>query len=151
MPQANATKTLVTNKRANFDYAFSEKLTAGLVLSGAETKSLKSGQASLAGAYVTIRGQEAFLSHAYISPYKYAGKDIGNPERERKLLLKREEISSLLGKEKGLVIIPIAIFEGSRGFIKISIGVGKPKKKYDKRESIKQKDIKKRIRAGVDN
>lgn len=146
-----AAKILVSNKRARFDYSFGDELTAGLVLSGAEAKSLKKGQASLAGAYISIRAQEPFLVHAHISAYKYAGERKSyNPERDRKLLLNKSEINSLIGKEKGLVIIPIEIFEDSRGLVKIKIGIGRAKKKYDKREAIKSRDIKKRIRERVD-
>lgn len=139
-------KNLVSNKKAFFEYNIQSELVAGLVLTGAETKSLKSGQASLAGSYVTIRGGEAFLTHAHITPYKYAGDKNGDPERDRKLLLTKKEISGLLGKEKGMNLIPIEIFQ-SRGLVKLKIGLGFSKKKYDKRETIKKKDIEKRVRA----
>lgn len=119
-------------------------------MTGPEVKSLKSGQASLKGAYVSLRGGEAFLVKAHVSPYKYAGgkhgaKDI-NPERDRKILLNRREISGLIGKEKGTAIIPLEIFTGHRGLIKIKIGVGRGKKKYDKRETIKKREVERRIR-----
>ena len=128
-------------------------MSAGLVLSGPEVKSLKSGQASLAASYVSLRNEQAYLVHCHISPYKYAGGDkkgtgnpTTNPERERKLLLNRREINQLIGKAKGLVIIPLDIFE-ARGLVILRIGIGHPKKKYDKRASIKEREVKKRIRG----
>lgn len=140
-------KTLVENRKAHFEYTISERLTAGVVLSGPEVKSLKNGQGSLSGAYVVIRGEEAFLTNTHISPYKYAGDiESYNPERERKLLLNHREISALIGKEKGTAIIPLAIAQTDRGFIKVIIGIGRGKKKYDKRESIKKRDTDRNIR-----
>ena len=144
-------KALVNNKRAYFDYKLDDTLIAGLVLSGAEVKSLKNGAGSLAGAYVSLRGEIPFLVHAHISPYKYAGdKKQGDPERDRRLLLNKAEIKTLIGKEKGLVIIPMEIFEAKRGLVKLKIGIGKPKKKYDKRETIKKREITRRIQRGED-
>lgn len=140
-------KNLVSNKKAHFEFNIQEELVAGLVLSGAETKALKSGQASLAGAYVTLRGGEAYLTHAHITPYKYSGDKTHDPERDRKLLLTKKEISSLVGKEKGLHLIPIEIFQTGRGLVKLKIGLGFSKKKFDKRETIKKRDIEKRVRA----
>jgi len=142
-------KILVNNKRAYFDYKIDDSLTAGLVLSGAEVKSLKNGQGSLSGAYVSMRGENPVLVHAHISPYKYAG-DTGklDPERDRKLLLNKSEIHRLLGKEKGLILIPMEIFEGHRGLLKLKIGLGRSKKKFDKRETIKKREVERRIRRG---
>jgi SsrA-binding protein len=144
-------KVLVNNKQAYYDFAIADEMTAGMVLSGAEVKSLKNGQASLNGAYVSVRGGEAFLVHAHISSYKYAGDNKGyNPEKDRKLLLNKKEIDSLIGKEKGLIIAPLQIFEGRKGLIKLKIGIGRGKKKYDKRESIKKRETDRRIRRGED-
>ncbi len=144
-------KVLVDNRKAYFNYSISDELTAGLVLSGAEVKSLKNGQASLKGAYVSMRGEEAFLTHAHISPYAKAGDSKGfNPERDRKLLLNKREIQSMIGKEKGVVIMPLQILEGGRGLIKLKIGIGRGKKKYDKRETIKKREAERRIRRAED-
>lgn len=140
---------LVSNRKANFDYAFSDELNAGLVLSGAETKSVKAGQASLKGAYISVRGAQAYLVKAHISPYKYAADKKYDPTRDRKLLLNKREINALIGKEKGVAIIPLEIFE-TRGLVKLKIGIGHGKKKYDKRETIKKRDIQRRIRAEQD-
>lgn len=138
-------KVLVNNRKAYFDFAINHELIAGLVLSGPEVKSLKAGQASLKGAYVTIRGEEAFLTKAHITPYAQAAEKNPDPDRDRKLLLNKDEITSLIGKEKGTVMMPLEILQGRRGLIKLKIGIGKGKKQYDKRESIKKRDVKRRI------
>ncbi len=140
-------KTLVTNRKARFNYEIKNQLTAGLILSGQEVKSLKNGQGSLAGAYISIKGEEAFLTHAHISPYKYAGENKNfDPEQPRKLLLKKKEINSLIGKERGSVIIPLEIMETGEGLIKLKIGIGYGKKQYDKRETIKRREVERDIR-----
>jgi SsrA-binding protein len=141
-------KVLVNNRKAFFDYAIEDEIVAGLVLSGAEVKSLKSSSASLKGAYVSLRNGEAYLVNAHISPYKYAGEKNGDPDRQRKLLLNKREINQLIGKEKGLVIIPLEIVEVGRGLVKVKIGIGKSKKKFDKRETLKKRDVERRIRRG---
>ena len=143
-------KTLVDNKKAYFDFTISEELFAGMALSGAEVKSLKAGQGSLKGAYVIIRNEEAFLTHSYVSPYVYAPSDSYNPERDRKLLLKHSEIASMIGKQRGSVIMPLQIVQTPRGLIKLKIGLGFGKKKYDKREAIKKRDIDRQIRRNLD-
>jgi len=140
-------KTLVENRKAHYEYAIDDRLTAGIVLSGPEVKSLKSGQGSLSGAYIIIRGSEAFLTNTHISPYKFAGGMSNyNPERERKLLLNKRELDTLIGKEKGTVIIPLAITETDNGLVKVVVGIGHGKKKYDKRESIKKRETDRKIR-----
>lgn len=140
-------KALVSNKKAGFNYQIKSQLTAGMILSGQEVKSLKNGQGSLAGAYVSIKGSEAFLTNAHISPYKYSGESKGfDAERPRKLLLNKKEINSLIGREKGAVLIPLEILETGKGLVKLKIGLGFGKKKYDKRESIKKREIERDIR-----
>lgn len=144
-------KSLVKNRKAHFDFAINEEIFAGIVLSGNEVKSLKAGQASLNGAYVSIRHEQAYLVHAHITHYKYAGEAKGyDPERERKLLLNKKEIRSLAGGENGAIIVPLEIVQTDRGLIKVKIGVGRGKKKYDKRESIKKREAQRRIRRVED-
>ncbi len=138
--------TLATNKRAHFDYEIKDTFVAGLVLSGAEVKSVKDGNVSLAGSYVTTASGNANLINAHIGPYKYARIDGYNPTQTRQLLLKKSEINELLGKEKGLVIVPIEIFQTKQGWIKLKLGIGKAKKKTDKRETIKKRDLEREIR-----
>ncbi len=139
-------KNLAENRKAHFDYDIKESFNAGLVLSGAEVKSVKGGNVSLAGSYVSVSANGATLVNCHIGPYKYAPSEKYNPTQTRKLLLNKSEINQLLGKEKGLTIIPLEIYQGHRGLLKIRIGLGKARKKTDKREYIKKRDDKKEIR-----
>lgn len=135
-------KVFARNKEAFFNYTIEHELEAGIVLAGHEVKSVKSGTMSLKGAHVTIRGNEAVLVNAHISVYKYSGEIPGyDPTRSRKLLLNRKEISSLIGKykEQGMAVVPLEVYE-KRGLVKIKLGIGRGKKKYDKRESIKKRE-----------
>lgn len=142
-------KPLADNRRAFYDYDFKDNFNAGLVLTGAEVKSVKQGNVSLAGAYVSISPSGATLVNCHIGPYKYAPSEKYNPTQTRKLLLNKSEINSLLGKEKGLTIIPLAIYLGNRGLLKLQIGLGKARKKTDKREYIQKRDAKKEIRESL--
>ena len=139
-------KVLANNKRAAFDYDIKETFNAGLVLSGAEVKSVKGSNVSLAGAYVAVSPAGASLINCHIGPYKYAPDEKYNPTGSRRLLLNKSEINSLLGKEKGLVIIPLEIFQGHRGLLKIKIGLGNARKKTDKREYVKKREDIREIR-----
>lgn len=143
-------KVLVNNRKAYFDYLISDEIITGVSLSGPEVKSVKSGAVSLKGAYISIHNEEAFLVHAHITPYKYAKNTDYDPERRRRLLLKKKEIQSLIGKEKGVSIVPLELLLTPRGLIKLKIGIGRGKKKYDKRETIKKRDVERRIRRGED-
>lgn len=141
------------NKKANFDYEILEKHEAGLVLLGHEVKAVRAGQVSLKGSFISVRslgGQpELYLLNCQISPYKQAGKlPDYNPLRERKLLLKRQEISHLLGKKQieGLTLIPLKIYT-SHSFLKLEFAVAKGKKKFDKRETIKKREVERRLRS----
>jgi len=139
---------LSENKKAYFDYEILEKFEAGISLIGQEVKSIKTGHVSIKGSYVVIdRNSEVFLIGANIPPYqpKNSPKDY-TPERPRKLLLKKSEIKYLLGKsqEKGLTLIPLKVYT-NKGKIKIEFGIGKGKKKFDKRENIKKREANKEI------
>lgn len=145
---------LAFNKRANFDYDILETYEAGLVLLGHEVKSIKTGHIGLKGAFVVLKGTggklpEMYLINAHIPLYKHAGS-IKNydPYRSRKLLLKKNEIKFLVGKsrEQGLTLVPIKIYT-KRGFIKLEFGLGKGRKKVDKREVIKKREIDRSIRT----
>lgn len=139
--------SLASNKKAYHSYSIEDTLEAGLVLAGHEVKSVREGQASLTGAYVTIRNGEAFLRNAYIGKYKRATNlESYDENRERKLLLHKSEINRLIGKtkEKGLTLIPLELYT-SRKRIKLKIGLAKGKKQFDKRESIKKKELKRKI------
>jgi SsrA-binding protein len=141
-------KTLAFNKRANFDYAISDTYEAGLVLTGQEVKSVKLGHVSLKESFVTVKGQELYLTNAHITPYKQAG-EIKNydPTRPRKLLLKKSEIKHLTGKVRiqGLTLVPIRVYTKKR-LLKLEFGVGKGKKKHDKRETISRREVERNIR-----
>lgn len=139
--------TLAKNRRATFDYEILEKLEAGIVLSGQEVKSAKTGGASLHGSYARVAGGEATLINASIKPYAYASKLEGyDPTRSRRLLLHKAEIFKLEGRiqEKGLTLIPLEMYT-SRGKIKVTVGVGRSKKKTDKRETIKRREDERQI------
>lgn len=141
--------SIALNKKAYFDYEILETFEAGAVLSGQEVKSVKNNQISLKGAYVVLKDSEAYLLNAHISPYKKAGilRDY-NPTRSRKLLLHKKQLKYLIGKsqEKGLTIIPLKVYTKGRGIVKIEIGIGKGKKKYEKRELIKKRDTEREMR-----
>ena len=140
-------KVLARNKEAFFNYAIEHELEAGISLFGHEVKSAKHGDASLRGAHVTIRGNDAVLVNAHISPYKYAGEIAGyDPTRSRKLLLNRKEISHLIGKykEQGMAVVPLEMYE-KRGLVKVKLGIGRGKKKYDKRAAIRKKEDERKI------
>ncbi len=147
-------KILALNKKATFDYQVLETFEAGIVLFGYEVKTLRFGQANLKGSYISFRSNknnnnEAYLIGAFIPLYKLAGKrDEYNPERPRKILLKKKEINYLVGKkqEKGLTLIPIKVYTNN-SFIKLEVAVVKGKKSFDKREDLKKKDIDKHIRV----
>jgi SsrA-binding protein len=134
--------TLTTNKKALHDYHVQEKFEAGIILTGAEVKSVKNGQINLAGSYISARDNGLWLVNCHISPYKMASTQQGyNPTHDRKLLLKRKEISSLIGTltDKGLTVLPISVYtKGS--LIKLEVGICRGKKQFDKREIIKKRD-----------
>jgi SsrA-binding protein len=139
--------TLAYNKRANFDYELGQKYEAGLVLTGQEVKSIKTGHVSLKGAYVTVKSSglkipELHLINAHIPLYKHATKREGyDAYRSRKLLLKKKEIDYLVGKkqEQGLTLVPIKIYT-KKSLLKLEFGLGKGRKKFDKRDVIKKRE-----------
>jgi SsrA-binding protein len=145
--------TLAINKRANFDYLLLGEYEAGLVLSGQEVKSVRSGQVSLKESFVTLKGTELYLTNAYVAPYKQAGlKQVNDPTRPRKLLLKKSEIRQLIGKVRteGLTLVPLKIYT-KRRLLKLSFAVGKGKKKFDKRQDLAKKEAKRNIDRALKN
>ncbi len=146
--------SLAYNKRANFDYTITDKYEAGLVLAGYEVKSIKTGHISLKGSYVTVKktirqSPEFYLVNAHIPLYKKASTIKNyNPTRSRKLLLRKKQIKHLIGKrkEQGLTLVPIKIYT-KHNLIKLEFGIGQGKKKIDKREQIKKREIDKKIRT----
>lgn len=140
--------TLAVNKRGKFDYEILDTFEAGLQLTGQEVKSAKNGRINLKGSYVTISNGQPTVINMHIPKYEKAGPlPDYDPYRTRKLLLNKKEIDRLIGKkdEQGLTLIPLSVYT-KRGKIKLEFGIGRGKKKHDKREDIKQKDIKKRLK-----
>jgi len=138
--------TLLKNKRASFDYEVLERYEAGLVLRGYEAKSLRLGQGHFTGSYITISGGEAWLHHFHIAPYKMATVEGYEPEHTRKLLLHQKEIAKIASalSVKGVTVIPLECGL-TKGKIKISLATARGKKQYDKRESIKKRDVQRHI------
>ena len=136
----------IQNRKAFHDYSIEETFDAGLVLQGTEVKSLRKGNASFTDAFAFIRNGEVWLRDFYIKPFEYGSFYNHDPRRDRKLLLSKKEITELdrAVLQKGNTIIPLKIFF-KNGFAKVQIGLAKGKKKFDKRESIKQKDTKRDI------
>jgi SsrA-binding protein len=135
-------KVVATNKKARFEYFIEETFEAGLALKGTEIKSIRMGQISLQEAYVRTDGQQAWLVGAHVAPYEHASAYQHDPSRERKLLLHKREIKTLWDavRIKGMTIVPIKVYLKA-GKAKLEIGIAKGKKQYDKRESIKERDI----------
>jgi SsrA-binding protein len=137
----------IDNRKAHFNYEIEEKFEAGIELLGHEVKSLKSGSASLSGAYCSIRGGEILLVGMHITPYQPMNNIGHNPDRERKLLLSKKEIKHLADADntKGLTIIPISLYSKGRR-IKVEIAIARGKKIHDKRETIKKRETDREIR-----
>ena len=132
----------ISNRKAYHDYFFEAKYIAGLVLAGTEIKSLRNGKASFVDSYCFFHDGELFVKSLHISEYSYGTYNNHEPLQERKLLLTKRELRKLEAKttEKGYSIIPLKIFLTDRGFFKMEIGLGKGKKMYDKRETIKERE-----------
>jgi len=144
-------KIVAKNKKAYFNYEILEKFEAGISLIGQEVKSIKMGKMNLIGAYVVLRNNEVFLIGAKVPAYqpKNAPKDY-DPQRTRKLLLRKSEIKYLIGKsrQKGLTMIPLMIYT-RKGKIKIEFALAKGKTKIDKRETIKKREVEREIRRAM--
>ena len=135
------------NRRARFDYEILETFEAGLVLNGSEVKSIKTGKANIAGSFAVIRGNEAFLLGADIPPYQPKNTPAGyDPTRTRKLLLTAKEIKYLAGKARAdkLTLVPLKLYN-KRGLVKLELALARGKKKSDKRETIKKREVKREI------
>ena len=133
-------KVISTNRKAFHDYLIFEKYDAGIVLTGTEIKSIRKGTFNLKDSFAKIEDGEVFLYNMHISPYEHGNRFNHEPERKRKLLLKKQEIMKMLGKIKkeNYTIVPLELYL-SHGFAKIEVGLAKGKKLYDKRETIAQK------------
>lgn len=132
----------ISNKRAFFDYQLFDRLEAGIRLTGAEVKAIRLGHADLTGSHVRITGSEAYLLNAQIFPYAYARPEGYDERRTRKLLLHKKEILALKSKMEGqnLTLVPVSMYN-TRNLIKLELALAKGKKKYEKKEAKKRKDI----------
>ena len=140
------------NPTAYHNYSISDKLEAGIVLSGTEIKSIRTGKVNLKDSYVNIKNGEVYIYGMHISPYEQGNIFNKDPIRTRKLLLTKREINKLTGlvSQKGMALIPIQLyFKGS--FVKIEIGIGKGKKLYDKRQDLAKKEAERRIQRTLKN
>lgn len=144
-------KVNIENRRAKFDYQFIEKLVAGMVLTGTEIKSIREGKAALVDSYCYFRNNELYIKNMHISEYSEGTHYNHEPNRERKLLLNKLEINKLQKKMKdqGLTIIPLRLFISDSGYAKLEIALAKGKKEFDKREAIKERDVKKELMRKV--
>ncbi|NLY62378.1 MAG: SsrA-binding protein SmpB [Erysipelothrix sp.] len=141
-------KILANNKRANYDYFLEDKFEAGIVLSGSEVKSIKNAQLSLAEAYVDIINNEVYLREMHVAQYREANQFNHTEVRNRKLLLNKREINKLMGSvsQAGYTIVPTKVYV-KHGMIKVEIALAKGKANYDKRETIKKREVDRELRA----
>ena len=139
----SAPNTIAQNKKARFDYFIEQDFETGLMLQGWEVKSMRAGRAQIKESYVIIQNGELFLVGAHITPLNTASTHVvAEPVRSRKLLMKRHEISRLIGQVEraGYTLVPLDLYWSKKGFAKLKIGLAKGKKQHDKRESIKERD-----------
>ncbi|MCM1110618.1 MAG: SsrA-binding protein SmpB [Clostridium sp.] len=143
----NAKDVNIKNRRANFDYAITETFTAGIVLTGTEIKSLRNGKASLVDTFCYVINGEVWVKNMYIAEYFYGSYNNHAARRDRKLLLTRKEINKIRKavSEAGNTLVPLRVFINERGLAKMVVGVGRGKKEYDKRQSIKEREDKRSI------
>ncbi|MDO5017154.1 MAG: SsrA-binding protein SmpB [Porphyromonas sp.] len=140
-------RVLIKNRRATFDYEILDTYTAGLVLVGTEIKSLRLGKASLVDTFCIVDKGEVWAKNIYIAEYFYGSYNNHAARRDRKLLLNKKEIRELsdLVKNPGLTIVPLKLYINQKGLAKLEIGVAKGKKQYDKRQDIKERDLKREL------
>ena len=135
-------KIIAANNRANYNFTISNKIEAGLVLTGSEVKSLRTNTGSIRGSYIIEQNGELWLSNSFIKKYQNSNENNYDPTRNRKLLVTKKEYDKISGsiKQGGFTIIPLSLYFTDKGFAKLSCGIAKGKKKIDKRQSIKQRD-----------
>ncbi len=135
-------KIIAANNRANYNYTISNKIEAGIVLTGSEVKSLRTNTGSIRGSYIIEQNGELWLSNAFIKKYQNSNDTNYDPNRNRKLLITKKEFNKLSGsiKQGGFTIIPISLYFSDKGIAKLTCGIARGKKKIDKRQSIKQRD-----------
>lgn len=146
-------KPISTNRKAYRDYEVLESLECGVELKGPEVKSLRAGKINLDDSFARFEEQEIFLYNAHISHYTQASYLNVDPDRPRKLLLHKNQITRIIGKltQKGFTLIPLKVYFNDRGFVKLELALCRGKKLYDKRESIKRKETDRQIRREIKN
>lgn len=134
---------IATNRRARYEYEILDKIETGIVLIGPEVKSLRAGHANLGDAFGHIDKGELFLEKLHISAYEPATRDNASPQRRRKLLVHRREIQRLLGRvrERGVTLVPLSLYFNEQGRVKVELALARGKHLYDKRESIKEREV----------
>ena len=142
-PTKQVTQLNIKNRKASFEYQLLMQLTAGIILTGTEIKSIRAGKANIADAYCTFVKEELYVRNMHIQEYEMGNIFNHEPKRDRKLLLNKTELSKLRGKmkDKGFTIVPLQMFLSESGFAKLEIALARGKKLFDKRESLKDKDI----------
>lgn len=147
---SSAVRPLASNRRARHDYHVLEKLEAGLALLGTEVKSIRNGKIQLKDSYVEFRDGEAFLVGAHVSPYTHGNRENHDPERPRKLLLKRREIDRLAGsvQGKGFTVVPLEVYLKDNR-IKVEVGLVRGKQQYDKRLAERERELDREAQAAV--
>ena len=135
-------KIIAANNSANYNYSVSNKIEAGIVLTGSEVQSLRINTGSIRGSYIVEQKGELWLSNSFIKKYQNSNDKNYDPSRNRKLLVTKKEFNKISGsiKQGGFTIIPLSLYFSEKGLAKLSCGIAKGKKKIDKRESIKQRD-----------
>lgn len=139
---ANPVRVAAQNRKARHDYTIEDSMEAGIMLTGSEVKSLRGGRANIAESYARPIGDEIYLVNAHIPEYKQAGHDNHEPRRQRKLLLHRRQIDRLLAsvQREGVTLVPLKLYFNDRGIAKLELGIAVGKRKYDKRQTEKQRD-----------
>lgn len=147
---SNSNTPTIQNRKARHDYQIDETFEAGIVLQGTEVKSIRQGKASFTDAFAFLKDGEVFLRELYIKPYEQGSYNNHDPVRQRKLLLNKKEIRQLdkFVQQKGYTLVPLKMYF-KRGNAKVLIGVAKGKKSFDKRDSLKEKDVKRQIDRNV--
>ena len=144
-------KIITKNRKAFHNYEIKETMEVGIALTGDEVKSLRQGNVSLVDAFATIHDGELFLLNCYIAPYSHAYSKDDKSRVSRRLLLHRKEINKLVGdiSRKGLTLVPLKMYFGNRGYVKIELGLAKHKKAASKKRELREKDIKRETQREV--
>jgi SsrA-binding protein len=144
-------KLVATNRKARHDYFIDETYEAGIVLTGTEIKSVRAGRVNLRDSYVQVKNGELWLIDTHIAPYKQAGRSSHEPKRPRKLLMHCREISRLQGKvqERGYTLIPLRLYLKNNKWAKVEIALARGKKLYDKRQTIRERDVQREMERAL--